>query len=294
MEDKKSIRYLTKDVICFIVLACVISWPVMLLWHVEPNDPVATQKAFEKLSAPFALGPFFSAIIVTVLFHGRAGLRSLFKPLLKWRVGWMCFLFALTVPIAAQWLALIGWRLWTGMEWNLPSAAEAVRFWCTATPVIAIFIITEETGWRGFLLPRLQCFQNAFIAGLVVGAVWSFWHTPLWIAIELCVGYSASLLILNLLACFLFTIFFSVLMTWIFNSSGGSLLLMMLMHGSANASLFLVTQALNQNGMMDLPYKSFYALALFSIVSILLLRYGPQSLSKSEKATFSAQDKANP
>ena len=83
-------------------------------------------------------------------------------------------------------------------------------------------------------------------------------------------------------------------MTWIFNSSGGSLLLMMLMHGSANASLFLVTQALNQNGMMDLPYKSFYALALFSIVSILLLRYGPQSLSKSEKATFSAQDKANP
>ena len=286
MKERNGTGCLTKEVVCFIILACVFSWPVLLLWEVPENDPAATQNAFAKLSPLFALGPFFSAVIVTVIFRGWASLKSLFKPVLKWRVGWVFFLAALAVPVVVQWLALIGWRLCTVGEWNLPSFFPALRIWCIGTPIAATFLIIEETGWRGFLLPRVQSLGNAFSAGLVVGVVWSFWHIPLSIAIELNAGYSPALLTLNISVMFLCVVLLSVLMTWVFNCSGGSLLLMLLMHGSNNVSFFLIAEALNQEGVVGLAYKSFYLLVLLVVVCVLILRYGRQTLSKSDKVVY--------
>jgi uncharacterized transporter YbjL len=74
---------------------------------------------------------------------------------------------------------------------------------------------------------------------------------------------------------------FSVLMIWVFNSSGGSLLLMLLMHGSTNASLFLVMQTLNKGGVMDMTYKISYNLTLLLFVVCIGIYYGPKKLSKT-------------
>ncbi len=272
-----------KELICFIVLACVLSWPVLGLWTASPGDPADAQKAFEKLSPLFALGPFISAIVSTLLFRGRAGLKSLFKPVIKWRIGWRWYLLALTIPVLVQWAALVGWRLWTSAEPSLPSMSAALRLWCMGTPITAIFLITEETGWRGFCLPRVQTFAGALSAGLVVGAVWAFWHTPLWIAIERSAGSSAAMAAVGVGIFFVMTMCFSVLMTWVFNSSGGSLLPMLLMHGSNNVSLYLAANALNKGGLMDLPFKVIWTLVMALAVGLVLMRYGRRSLSASDK-----------
>ena len=234
----------------------------------------------------YAFGPFISAIGLTLYHRGRFGIKSLLRPILKWRVGSVWYACALAIPIIAQWLALGLWRSWTGYGVKLPSPADAAQTWLIATPVIAAFIVTEETGWRGFALPRLQSCSKALSASLVLGVCWSFWHFPLEIAIEHASGESAKTILLSLALFTASTMLFSVLMTWIFNSSSGSLLLMLLMHGSNNASLFIVADALGQGGDVDLTFRVFYMLSLLFLVSVVLLGYGTKSISKSYKITF--------
>jgi membrane protease YdiL (CAAX protease family) len=90
---------------------------------------------------------------------------------------------------------------------------------------ITTFGLGEETGWRGFTLPRLQVEHNALAATLILWAMWSLWHMPMFLYM-----YDARILVgwlLGLLAG-------SITFPWLFNSTGGSLLLTVIFHGLFN------------------------------------------------------------
>jgi membrane protease YdiL (CAAX protease family) len=285
------ISHLKRELVVFFLLAFVLSWSAMLLWDIPLNAPGTAPEAvlhvFARVSFVYAFGPFFSAVGVTLFFHGRRGIKSLFKPALRWRVGLRWYFWALAAPIIAQCLGLCLWCLCTGNSLNAPSLWNVIKMWLIATPLIGIFIITEETGWRGFALPRLQSFKSALWASLILGALWAFWHYPLEIVVECAYGESAVTILLTLAVFTASTMLFATLMTWIFNSSGGSLLLMLLMHGSCNASLVNILDALGEGGRFVLSFRIFYLLGLLFIVSLVLMRYGVKSLSMSGKVTFS-------
>jgi membrane protease YdiL (CAAX protease family) len=40
--------------------------------------------------------------------------------------------------------------------------------------------MSEEFGWRGYVLPRFQAKWNALVSSVVLGAIWASWHVPLW------------------------------------------------------------------------------------------------------------------
>ncbi len=113
--------------------------------------------------------------------------------------------------------------------------------------VIASFIyilffggpLSEEPGWRGFALPRLQRVTSPLIASLVIGFVWGIWHFPMHInGFYPSAGMSAlpTELALRVLS----TILVSVLYTWFFNKTGGNVLVCILLHASFNtASIFI-------------------------------------------------------
>ena len=82
------------------------------------------------------------------------------------------------------------------------------------------FWACEEIGWRGFALPRLLERWNAFTASLILGVVWALWHLPYFF---FGMPYSFLIYALYLLAV-------SVLMTWIFNHTQGSLLVAVIFH----------------------------------------------------------------
>jgi membrane protease YdiL (CAAX protease family) len=90
--------------------------------------------------------------------------------------------------------------------------------------------IGEETGWRGFALPRLQVKHNAFVATLLLWLVWAVWHLPSFF-------YLPSYKSMGLAGFpgFAFSLLAgATLFTWLYNSSYGSLLAVALFHGGFN------------------------------------------------------------
>jgi membrane protease YdiL (CAAX protease family) len=49
----------------------------------------------------------------------------------------------------------------------------------SAIPLIILGPLSEEIGWRGYALDRLQTKWNALESSLMVGLVWGLWHGPL-------------------------------------------------------------------------------------------------------------------
>jgi len=88
----------------------------------------------------------------------------------------------------------------------------------------------EEIGWRGFALPRMQHGASAARATLVLGLLWALWHLPPFFYLD--TYQKMGLWMYPFLA---FTIVCgNVVYTWIYNSSGGSVLMAILFHTSFN------------------------------------------------------------
>ncbi|HEY8599061.1 MAG TPA: CPBP family intramembrane glutamic endopeptidase, partial [Thermomicrobiales bacterium] len=89
--------------------------------------------------------------------------------------------------------------------------------------------LTEETAWRGFALPRLQARFNALSASLILGLIWALWHLPLFFLAN--TGQSKMPFpgfVLDVVAV-------TIVMTWVYNHTRGSVLLAALFHAAFNA-----------------------------------------------------------
>jgi membrane protease YdiL (CAAX protease family) len=89
----------------------------------------------------------------------------------------------------------------------------------------------EETGWRGFALPRLQTQTSPLIAALIIGVFWATWHFPFWQA----EGQPVSTLEF-LVAMYIGHLLLSVLIVWICNRAGGSIVVAGFAHAATNTA----------------------------------------------------------
>jgi len=164
-----------------------------------------------------------AAVLVSALERGRAGARALFRPLRTWRVGAMWYVIALCLHGAIFITAMALYTSVSGSDagpWFYPPA-DSQRI-----VAMLVFSIGEEVGWRGFALPRLQRRYGSLNASLTIGVLWAFWHIPMFML----AGISLSLMPLMVL----FLTAASVVFTWIYNHTRGSLLLAVLAHMGAH------------------------------------------------------------
>ncbi|WP_455379158.1 CPBP family intramembrane glutamic endopeptidase [Petrachloros mirabilis] len=133
-----------------------------------------------------ALGPFVAAFIVTAIGGWRSGLSDLGSRLIRWRVGLKWYAVALIGPgsifvLASTILAGFGqsWPDFSGF--GVSEEFPRLGFVSTFVLYTLTFGIGEETGWRGYALPRFQRHCNAFVATLLVTACWGIWHLPLYL-----------------------------------------------------------------------------------------------------------------
>jgi uncharacterized protein len=98
--------------------------------------------------------------------------------------------------------------------------------------------VAEEVGWRGYAFARLEPRYGALAASLIVGARGALWHLPLWFAPSVDLSSAPyPVYALWVVAC-------SVVWSWIYNGTGGSVLLAGLAHAAANVVSMLWGNAL--------------------------------------------------
>jgi membrane protease YdiL (CAAX protease family) len=100
----------------------------------------------------------------------------------------------------------------------------------TAVYMLIFVMLGEEVGWRRYALPALQARYSAFIASLILGVVWVFWHLPVFFNPD--TSYSD----LSFLLFVVFLVPVTILMTWLFNSTAGSVLMAMIFHAVMNSA----------------------------------------------------------
>jgi len=201
----------------FYVLAYVLSWWGWVVGTLAPaSQPYVPYPIF-------AAGPLLAALIVLAII-GRAGLRAWGASFLRWRVGWVWYVAALGIPLAIG-LSAVALNVLSGAP--APSLAQLqLGPWYMPILVIAGRLINpldgplgEEPGWRGFAQPRLQSGRSPLVAALIVGMLAAGWHLPL-------LPFAASPI--QLLA----PVAFAALAAWVYNRTGGSVLLAILLHAA--------------------------------------------------------------
>ncbi len=90
----------------------------------------------------------------------------------------------------------------------------------------------EETGWRGFLLPRLQSNYNALWASIILTIIWAGWHIPLFMYRP---GYT-SMELASSIGWLFSLVTGSILLTWLYNSTRGSIFIVSVFHATIDVA----------------------------------------------------------
>lgn len=214
--------------------------------------------------------PALAALLAAALTGGRPALRDLGSRLVRWRVGWRWYLVVILGPAVFS-LAIAGVYTLLGGSWA--SAAPPVLIGETPLAMLPILLVIltitdglgEELAWRGFALPRLLVRHDALIASLILGVLWALWHLPLvWTEGASMYHRPVWLLLLDIPA-------MSVIFTWVFLHTRGSVLLAMLLHGATN--LFGVSPDVIGTGELTLPLLA--VAAKWALIVVLIVVAGP-------------------
>jgi membrane protease YdiL (CAAX protease family) len=176
------------------------------------------------LALPFAIlgiGPLLASLIVSAIIGGKVEVFALLRQFTKWRVGWRWYGIALFL-LPALHLAAIYWNVLLGA----PSPTIAgFGTWSAMLGAFALRLVNpfdgpmlEELGWRGFAQPRLQNRYTPLTANLVLGLLVTLWHLPL-----ILTGGYEWIYIPGTMAV-------TILFGWVYNATGGSVLLTLIMH----------------------------------------------------------------
>jgi membrane protease YdiL (CAAX protease family) len=215
--------------IAFFTLAIAWSWAWWIPLAV--SGEVVARGAGWPTHVPGLFGPMLAALVVLASFGRSRALAAWARSLTRVPrdARW------LTVAIAPLAFLTLGLAV-AALAGGLPPAKDFTRFSGMA-PGAALLILLlgawgEEAGWRGFALPRLQARLGALRATLLLAMLWALWHAPLFLIVQgyrdfspmtvpgFLIGLTAGALVL----------------TAIFNHTGGSVLAVALWHAIYNIS----------------------------------------------------------
>lgn len=220
--------------------------------------------------------PTIAATAIVFVLGGPPAIWNLLAGFTRWKVGfgwYLAALFLVAAPLAAALIYMVSGNSVKGVAPGVTAWALIGQF------VFTVFSgpVSEEAGWRGFALPRLQQRHGAVVASLILGTLWAGWHIPLFFES----GPARPGIPFPIY--FVIVLVLSILFTWLYNNTGGSLLITALAHLSFNLNGAFITGSL---GLM--PMNLFFMVAgpaLGVFVLIVVLYFGPARLSRSRSTS---------
>jgi membrane protease YdiL (CAAX protease family) len=184
------------------------------------------------------LGVGLAAFLVTAATEGRAGVTDLLRRTLRWRVPFRWYLIALLgVPLAATLVAITiyGMAALASPAGGWPRAVGEVLFLFSLQ--LILFQLAEEIGWTGFLQDRWQDRYHPLKLSAMVAFPWALWHLPDFFVEE---GWTIEQLgpaLIFLVVEFISLFLARVLIVWLYDRTGRSVLLVAGFHASFNATI---------------------------------------------------------
>ncbi|BAJ64756.1 CPBP family intramembrane glutamic endopeptidase [Anaerolinea thermophila] len=268
MEDKSITYQNYRNLVVYFILAYAISWTIGIPLALAKQEII--QPIFPQWFHYFvAYGPMISALIVTWTSQGQQGLKELWGRIIKWRVGGIWWLVALS-PLIIGFLVALVMNLLTNTKISLSELGEIHFLPPLGIGALFLWLVTfgigEEIGWRGYALPRLQKDRNALYATIILAFFWALWHLPQFFYL-----FDTSIAIGWVIGLFAGAIVF----TWLFNSAEGSILILAIWHGCFN----YISASNAGNGLLAAVVSTI--VMIWAIVVVFV--YKPTTLSSKGK-----------
>lgn len=199
--------------------------------------------------------PGLSALMLTGIISKRKGIIKVMKRLRtnKDRILWD--LVSLFIPIMSS---LIVYQVICYIEpdeqFNIVFNNHTWQEYTLAVIFILIGSLGEEIGWRGFLLPNLLKKYSFTISSAIVGTVWGLWH------------FRFDSGVTSFLIYILFAIETSIIISWLYSKTKGSIISAIIYHTSINTcGLFLFENILLHTNL------EYFQILFFGIYGLLLI-----------------------
>jgi len=228
----------------YFVVAYAMSWSVAVPLALQAQGILAERLPWA-LHYLTAFGPALSALLISrvVRESPRAAESDRRKPVTQ-PIGWWAVGFASPLLLFA--VAQIAARV-VGLPAPTSLSLGRINFLPDlGLAAWGLWFLTsgcgEEFGWRGFALPRLQRTHSAMTSSLLLAIGWGGWHLPAFFYVP---SYTAvGLRIVP--GFFLGILSGAIVLTWLYNRSGGSVMAAALFHASFN----FVTASTDADGLV--------------------------------------------
>ncbi len=217
-----------------------------------------------------AFGPLIAAIVVTAAWEGPRGLVALFRKAFNYHFSRRWWLFVLLLfPL----LVVLAFFLGVATDGVIPGSEVFSNPLILFPALFSVLFLSgpfeEEFGWRGYALPRLQAKSGALVSSLILGFIWAAWHIPQFLIPSNGMFYKTPFwtFVPTVIAA-------TVLFTWIYNNTNGSLLAMLLVHTTFNLSMFSFP-------VLDTNFGYAYVLAVFAVsAAVVTAVFGARDLKR--------------
>ena len=265
-----------KEAYAFLGLTLAFSWFVfwgpMALFKIPTGSFVSDVKGPSWAIVLFIIGGFVPSLLAFFLTwkkEGVPGLHLLGRRMLQFKLGWRGYGYILLIVIAGTAGQLTINKLLGNTFNGILFLAQLGNF----LPLLILGPLSEEIGWRGYALGRLQTQWNELTSSLIVGLVWALWHLPLFMMM----GTSQHELGIPFIAFLVGFMANSILYTWLYNNTKQSIWSAILLHWLYTYAVTVVFTGVTRSPLYNwLEYLPYVVMA-----AIVILIWKPQNIEQT-------------